>query len=148
MSPSPGGWRRGKGMAEAFSSPSSCLALRIGQESSSLLSSSHIQHVPAHVLCQAGALGRKFRDGSTAGTLVCSGQQQWKSPGSSRVTSGPCTQLACSIAIPFLPGSFLSIVAFIAQRVLSPQDSCRGCCFAHHYLKKISLVKKSCQPLS
>lgn len=40
----------------------------------------------------------------------------------------------------FPAGNFLSIVAFIAQRVLlSPQDNYRSCCFAHHHFKKSPL---------
>lgn len=109
----PGAWRRWRSMAEAFSSPSSCIEDRSGIFSSVFLSP------PACPACVVP--GCWARGGCTAVSQLCSGKAQG----------------AAELSLPLHPPGLWHCLSFptwnfIAQRVLSPQDSYRGCCFAHH----------------
>lgn len=114
-------------MAEAFSSPSSCLALRTGQEYS-VLSSSHVPCVfasvldlPGHAVCQVGVPESKVQCGSAEDTGVLWVAAKEKTRGASeRQRFSLALTSIWLIALPFL--SCLEV--FFPLWLLFPRERC------------------------
>lgn len=114
-------------MAEAFSSPSSCLALRTGQEYS-VLSSSCIPCVfvsgldlPGHAVCKVGVLESKVQGGSAADTGVLWAAAKEKTREASKWQRFSLALMSIwLIALPFL--SCLEV--FFPLWLLFPREHC------------------------
>lgn len=113
-------------MAEAFSSPSSCLALRTGREYS-VLSSSRAPCVfvsgldlPGHAACQVGVLESKVQGGSAAdtGVLWAAAKEKTREASERQRFSLALTSIWL-VALPFL-----SIVPFFPLWLLFPRERC------------------------
>lgn len=133
----PGAWRRWRSMAEAFSSPSSCIEDRSGIFSSVFLSP------PACPACVVP--GCWARGGCTAVTQLCSGKAQG----------------AAELSLPLHPPGLWHCLSFptwnfpVHRGFYCPESAVttgqlQGLLLCSPLVKKISLVKKkrSCQPSS
>lgn len=133
----PGAWRRWRSMAEAFSSPSSCIEDRSGIFFSVFLSP------PACPACVVP--GCWARGGCTAVTQLCSGKAQG----------------AAELSLPLHPPGLWHCLSFptwnfpVHRGFYCPESAVttgqlQGLLLCSPLVKKISLVKKkrSCQPSS